>query len=411
MFNQTNLVKLEDCLACGSDKLFLTLNLNNQPLANSYKAQKDQPQEEYPLAINRCQNCFHVQLTHAVNPDLMFKDYLYVSGTSTTMKNYFKWFSEYACEYFETLSALRPTSVLDIGCNDGSQLDAFASRRVKTFGIDPAENLYKTSSERHTVWPEYFNMDFVIRTGKIFDIIVAQNVFAHNYDPKSFLRAVRNCMNDDSLLFIQTSQADMIRNNEFDTIYHEHINFFNINSMNHLCTNVGLFLVDVIKTPLHGNSYLFVLSRNRVMSRTANIFNAIEMERKAGLLTDTTYIEYARKCTEVITALKTTLDGFRDSSMPIIGYGAAAKGMTLLNYGKIELDCIIDDNPLKQGKFTPGMSVPIVGPERLLNEQPAVFVPLAWNFFSEIKGKIKSKRETTKDVFVTYFPKVEVHTT
>lgn len=218
-------------------------------------------------------------------------------------------------------------------------------------------------------------------------------------------------MNDDSLLFIQTSQADMIRNNEFDTIYHEHINFFNINSMNHLCTNVGLFLVDVIKTPLHGNSYLFVLSRNRVMSRTANIFNAIEMERKAGLLTDTTYIEYARKCTEVITALKTTLDGFRDSSMPIIGYGAAAKGMTLLNYGKIELDCIIDDNPLKQGKFTPGMSVPIVGPERLLNEQPAVFVPLAWNFFSEIKGKIKSKRETTKDVFVTYFPKVEVHTT
>ena len=411
MFSQNNLLKLNECLACGSDRLVLTLDLNNQPLANSYKNSKKEYQEEFPLAINRCQDCFHVQLTHAVNPELMFKDYLYVSGTSKTMKNYFKWFADYAHEYFETLSALRPVNVLDIGCNDGSQLDAFAHHRVKTFGIDPAQNLYKVSSQRHTVWPEFFNMDFVLKTGKIFDILIAQNVFAHNFDPKAFLRAARIAMSDDSLLFVQTSQADMILNNEFDTIYHEHINFFNIKSMNELCTRVGLFLVDVIKTPLHGNSYLFVISRNRLMSRPANIANAIEIERKAGLYTDSTYVEYAKKCTEIVTALKTTLDQFRGSSLPIVGYGAAAKGMTLLNYGNIELDYIIDDNPLKQNKFTPGMNIPIFGSEKLLDERPTVFVPLAWNFYDEIKAKIKAARPNIRDQFVTYFPKVEVHTT
>lgn len=408
MFKESS-IELKECLACGSEKLLLTLNLNNQPLANSYKNSKDEYQEEYPLAINRCQDCFHVQLTHAVNPELMFKDYLYVSGTSNTLKEYSKWFANYTVECFETLSALRPTSVLDIGCNDGSQLDAFDQHRIKTFGIDPAQNLHKKSSQRHVVWPEFFDMDFVIRTGKIFDIIIAQNVFAHNYNPKAFLRAARVLMNDDSLLFIQTSQADMIKNNEFDTIYHEHVNFFNIKSMNELCTSVGLFLIDVIKTPLHGNSFLFVISKNRLMARPLNIANAIEMERKIGLYGAATYVEYARKCTEVVTTLKTTLDQYRGSSLPIVGYGAAAKGMTLLNYGKIELDYIIDDNPLKQNKFTPGMNIPILGPEKLLDEKPTLFVPLAWNFYDEIKTKIRVKRPQVKDLFITYFPKVEVH--
>jgi len=119
VWHQKNLVKLENCLACGSRDLTLTLDLNDQPLANSYKDNKDDVQEEYPLAINHCNRCFHVQLTHAVNPELMFKEYLYVSGTSQTMKEHFKWFADFACEYYELVSADRPTSVLDIGCNDG----------------------------------------------------------------------------------------------------------------------------------------------------------------------------------------------------------------------------------------------------------------------------------------------------
>lgn len=409
MFTQKNLVELKDCLACGSDELALTLNLNDQPLANSYKTTKDEVQEYFPLAINRCKHCFHVQLTHAVNPELIFKNYLYVSGTSNTMKEYFKWFAQYTFEYFENISALKPYCVLDIGCNDGSQLDAYLSLNMKTFGVDPAENLFKVSSKKHTVWPEFFNMDFVINHDKIFDIIIAQNVFAHNYDPKMFLRSARNLMNNTSLLFIQTSQADMILNNEFDTIYHEHINFFNVNSMNELCSRVGLYLMDVIKTPLHGNSYLFVITKNKNISRPANIINSINMEKKAGLLSEKTYDTYAKNCNDIVHELKSKLDDYRNTTtLPIVGYGAAAKGMTLLNYAKIDLDFIVDDNPLKQGLFTPGMNIPIVGSEKILNEKTTVFVPLAWNFFDEIKSKIKENRPNTNDLFVKYFPKVEV---
>lgn len=409
MFTQKNLVELKECLACGSDELALTLNLNDQPLANSYKNSKDEVQEYFPLAINRCKHCFHVQLTHAVNPELIFKNYLYVSGTSNTMKEYFKWFAQYTFEYFENISALKPYCVLDIGCNDGSQLDAYLSLNMKTFGVDPAENLFKVSSKKHTVWPEFFNMDFVINHDKIFDIIIAQNVFAHNYDPKMFLRSVRNLMNNTSLLFIQTSQADMILNNEFDTIYHEHINFFNVNSMNELCSRVGLYLMDVIKTPLHGNSYLFVITKNKNISRPANIINSINMEKKAGLLSEKTYDTYAKNCNDIVHELKSKLDDYRNTTtLPIVGYGAAAKGMTLLNYAKIDLDFIVDDNPLKQGLFTPGMNIPIVGSEKILNEKTTVFVPLAWNFFDEIKSKIKENRPNTNDLFVKYFPKVEV---
>jgi hypothetical protein len=144
------------------------------------------------------------------------------------------------------------------------------------------------------------------------------------------------------------------------------------------------------------------------VSRPANISNAIAMERKAGLLTEQTYIDYASKCEDAIDLLNIALAAYRYEGIPIVGYGAAAKGMTLLNYGKIELDYIIDDNPLKQGKFTPGMSIPIYGPEKLLDERPTVFVPLAWNFFDEIKSKIQANRQNKDDLFIKYFPHVRV---
>jgi 2-polyprenyl-3-methyl-5-hydroxy-6-metoxy-1,4-benzoquinol methylase len=409
-----NMMELNHCLACGSENLKLTLNLNNQPLANSYKNTKAEKQTEFPLAINRCTDCYHVQLTHAVDPELMFKDYLYVSGTTKTMKDHFRWFADYSYEYFSMMNMFKPMNILDIGCNDGTQLDSFKEKGAYTYGVDPAQNLYPLSSKNHTVYPTFFDMNFVVsnrsETYRHFDIVVAQNVFAHNYNPRAFLNAARNIMIDSSLLFIQTSQADMIRNNEFDTIYHEHISFYNINSMKELCKMAAMYLVDVIKCPLHGNSYIFVISKNKNVARKANIENHIAMERKAGLLSEQTYIDYAKNCETITNKLRNTIFACRsvDNKTKIVGYGAAAKGMTLLNYAKIDLDWIVDDNPLKQGKFTPGQSIPILSVDSIKNDDSIVFVPLAWNFFDEIKSKIKSIRNKNNDTFITYFPKVEI---
>ena len=241
----------KDCVCCGKSDLSLVLDLNKQPLANSYH-KADELLGDYPLGLNLCNDCYHLQLTHIVNPDLLFKNYLYCSGTSQTLRDNFEWFSNFVLE-----DAPVCKTVLDIACNDGTQLDCFKAKGVETYGIDPAENLYELSSKNHDVKCEYFDSVFF---GHLFDVIIAQNVFAHNSDSKKFLDDCCELMDDDSRLYIQTSQAHMVQNNQFDTVYHEHISFFNINSFNELVKRTNLNLIDVIKTPVHGVSYLFVLS-------------------------------------------------------------------------------------------------------------------------------------------------------
>lgn len=410
MFHQSNSVELTSCLACGSNNLKLTLDLNKQPLANSYKDTQHEKQETFPLAINRCSDCFHVQLTHAVNPELMFKNYLYVSGTSQTMLNHFDWFADFACETYFSYQYEHAKSVMDIGCNDGSQLNYFKNLNLKTHGIDPATNLHSISrSNGHIVDNAFLDANYILMNDDKYDILVAQNVFAHNYDPHTFMLCAKKLMHSQSLFFIQTSQSDMIKNFEFDTIYHEHISFYNINSMNELCKRTGMFLIDVIKCPLHGNSYIFIISKNGNLARPSNILNHIEMEKKIGLLAEETYESYARNCIMNVSDLRQVVSDFTNDNYRIVGYGAAAKGMTLLNYSKIYMDYIIDDNPLKQGKFTPGSSIEICSISRLKDEQKKIlFIPLAWNFFDEIKRRIKAVRTNPEDQFCLYFPEVSV---
>jgi len=203
----------------------------------------------------------------------------------------------------------------------------------------------------------------------------------------------------------------MILNNEFDTIYHEHISFYNINSMNELCKMAGMRLIDVTKCPLHGNSYIFVVSNSNFIRREAHIQNLIDMERRLGLLDPATYVNYAHQCDKVVNDLVSKIGEYRayNINTPVVGYGAAAKGMTLLNYSKLQLDFIVDDNPLKQNKYTPGSNIKICSSDELKKyDQEILFVPLAWNFFDEIKSKIKAMRPDKKDMFCKYFPDVRI---
>jgi len=286
----------------------------------------------------------------------------------------------------------------------------FKALGVDTYGIDPAENLHSRSNKNHNVVCDFFGPAAVNELNKVdYDIIVAQNVCAHNPDPYGFVKTCSELMSDDTVLFIQTSQADMVLHNEFDTIYHEHVNFFNANSMNELARRVGLNLVDVIKTPIHGNSYIFVLSK-----RSANqhrVQNILDLEEANGLLNINTYDRWSETVYKNVNQLISTINQHRRQGFTLVGYGAAAKGNTLLNFADIQLDVIVDDNPLKQGKFTPGTSVPIVSIDYLQKQGEdarLLFVPLAWNFFKEIKSKIQSVRSNPNDHFVKYFPEVEV---
>lgn len=390
--------ELTHCVACGSDDFISTMNLGTQPLANSLKKDHDEFAVEFPLGIKTCKHCFHTQLTYAVNPKLMFHEYPYVSGTSRTMHDYMKSFAEKAkASYWSGLVKI----VVDIGCNDGTQLDYFRGSGWSTMGVEPSENLAKIAdSKGHYVVNEFFDENTFSNDFKA-DFIIAQNVFAHTAKPLEFLLNAKKIMHDKSILYIQTSQANMIKNGEFDTIYHEHISFFNLNSMMMLLKRAGLFLHNVWIAPVHGDSYVFMIKKHND-PKSLYITDRFHQEISDGLYSYDTYENFYKKANDAIVEIENLLNF---SKGRVFGYGAPAKGMTLLNMLKYDaaskFEFIVDDNPLKQGKFATSLNIPIIASEKLnLFKTDITIVPLAWNFFDEIYEKCKVLRPDNNDTFL-----------
>lgn len=375
---------LTECLCCGHSDLEVLLDFGSQPLANTYP---DAPTElpEYPLALNYCYQCSHLQLTHSVNRDEIFSDYPYVSGTTLTLREDFRSFAALATQRFGT------GTVLDIACNDGSQLNAFQDLGWKTIGIDPAQNLYELSSKRHQVYCDFLGEQ---HSGLKADLIVAQNVLAHTDDPLAFLKV---CQRIAPVILIQTSQANMVANGEFDTIYHEHLSFFSERSMQALARRAGLVLTNISKRPVHGTSFLFEL--RQPPAEEAEVLDIASPARVTW---------FAESAAGMVPQLREIFYRERAAGRRLIGYGAAAKGMTVLNAVNFKLDYIVDDNPLKHNLFTPGLNIPILPPTALAEEnEPATIIPLAWNFYPEIKAKVESLMPGPKR-FIKYFPTMEV---
>ena len=380
---------ITSCLACGSKHLTKFLDLGKQPLANSYVKQ---PQEEntYPLELQYCEECTHVQLTVSVDPDELFKNYIYVSGTTSTGKQHFSDFVDITETYVPKI-----TNVLDIACNDGSQLEFYKQKGYSTFGIDPAENLLDLSSNHGNIICDYLTADNIKSFGVEFDVIIAQNVFAHLTYTKDFLKYSASCLSDAGAIFIQTSQANMIFNGEFDTVYHEHLSFFSPRSMQALARSAGLVLVDIQMPSIHGTSYIFVL-RKHGTEMCLDQFTEV---------TKQVVEKFSTKVSAVTSAVVAMVDSLKASGYTVVGYGAAAKSNTFLNYSKISLDYIVEDNALKQGLLTPGTNIPIVSPTQLANDtRPLVVVPLAWNFYSEIKQKVLAICKSA--TMLRYYPSI-----
>ena len=388
--------RLDACLCCGNNKLFTVLDLDTQPLANSFRAANSDPLASYELKLMGCDQCWHTQLSIAVDPSELFRHYLYVSGTSITLKEYFDWF---ASTYH--LPEVEKPRVLDIACNDGTQLESFKVLGWDTWGVDPAENLHPTSvSKGHTVRCAFWNSN-IAQTLPKFDLITAQNVFAHTADIDEFLTACKKVMKRDGLLVIQTSQATMFDRNEFDTIYHEHISFFSTRSMEAIARRHKLQLNKVYTTDIHGTSYVFELSK--LYSDTRAVRE--QLDKELHRYNRSFYDSYRNNALGCLADLGKYVDRQRAQGFKIIGYGAAAKGMTVINAGRLKLDYIVDDNPLKQNLLCPGSDIPVYSSQKLATEENnVVIIPLAWNFFDEIKTKAKSLRSGFTDTYVRYFP-------
>jgi hypothetical protein len=370
--------ELNHCVVCGSSHLKTFLDLGYQRPANEFTTPSQSHSSGFKLQVNLCGNCTHSQLTEIIPPEQLFSEYLYVSGTSKTLRESFKQFA------WRTLANVkyqdsRPR-VLDIACNDGSLLNEFKKLGCEVVGVDPAKNLRHFTEELgihvHVgMWDEA-----ALEAVGQFDVITAFNVLAHTADPQEFMLNCFKAMKSGARLWIQTSQVDWIENREFDCVYHEHVSYFSRESMMRLARRCG-FVVESMKTvPDHGGSLLTCLR---------SPYRDMQVQPR----------DFRWRAQDMISELK------RDF-WTVCGYGAAAKAMVALQSADLYLDFVVDENPLKIGRLTPGGSIPVVDQAHLIDPPRLAVVILAWNFADEIKAKVRSLREGKKTCFVILPDKV-----
>ncbi len=413
----TDCTPINECLACGGASLHPYFDAGMQPLANGFHDGSAELQR-YPLGLNVCMSCWHSQLTHAVDPHLMFEEYPYVSGTSATLRAYMK---EFARDVgVDSFFGRKNLKVLEIGSNDGTLLKEFEKLGHAAIGVEPAGNIVEIARANGVCTAQGFwnekTVDVLMSGNRIkFDIIIAMNVLAHVADPLTFLKLCKRVLAPEGRIYVQTSQAKMIERGEFDTIYHEHHSFFTVSSMLALARRAGLRVDAISHVSVHGTSYLFELvdafpdNNLLAVNRSWNEFPIGRVEHDQGYYAINIYERFSEKAEFVRRLALTTINDFRAQGYRIVGYGAAAKAMTFLNFCGLQLDCIIDDNPMKVGKLTPGMDIPVVSADAALpfNEK-TLFVILAWNFSEEIMSRIKAVREHNEDKFLTFFPTVSL---
>lgn len=369
------------------------------PPANSLlkKEQLTSKEAFYPLDIYFCPECGLVQLRDVVSPKILFKDYVYLTGVSQTMKRHLH---QLAVEVISRFNLSKDDLVIDVGSNDGTLLKEFKQLGIKTLGIEPATNVALVA-EREGI--ETVNDFFSIEVAKnIIErkgharVITGTNVFAHINDLDVILHAVDNLLTSDGIFVIEVPYlVDLLSKTEFDTMYHEHLSYFSLRPLVTLFKRFNMELFDVKRIPVHGGSIRCYVRRSP-STIESSVYRLLALEEDLKLNSFSTYLEFGARVRNIKLQLTSLLKRLKREGYRIVGYGAAAKGNTLLNYCKIGtdiLDYIADNTPFKQGLYTPGMCIPVVPPSRILRDMPDYALLLAWNYLDEILKKEQNYRE------------------
>lgn len=393
--------KYPHCRFCLHKKLIQVIDLGNQPAANAFLSKKQLKEKEFffPLKVNFCPKCGQLQLTHVVSPDYLFRNYVYASSTSPVFIAHFE---EYAKSVYEKIKLSDDSLVVDIGSNDGILLKPFRELRVKILGVDPARRIAEKATKNGIpTIQEYFDQALskdIIKKWGFADVITANNVFAHVPFIDELILAVRSLLNTDGVLIIEAPYlVDFLQKNLFDTIYHEHVSYLSIRPLITLFKRFNMMVFDVEKTDSHGGSIRVFVKKNeskRKIEKSVDEF--IKTEKRLGLANAQTYKKFAKKIDQNKEDLNALLKKLKSRGKTIIGYGAPAKGNTLLNYfdiGPEILDYIADDSSYKQGLFTPGMHIPVISSERIIQNKPDYILILAWNFAESIMKKLSDYKK------------------
>jgi 2-polyprenyl-3-methyl-5-hydroxy-6-metoxy-1,4-benzoquinol methylase len=389
-----------NCRICHSDQLTRFLDLGFTPPADDFLRpdRLEEPEVYYPLEVMICDDCRLVQLSYVVPPELLFqREYPYESSTTETgRKHYYSMATELGTRY--NLSA--KDLVIDIGSNVGVLLAGFKARGARVLGIEPAKDVCTTANKNgiETI-NEFFSepvAQTIVRTKGKAKVITGTNVIAHINDLHALVRGLDALLQQNGVFVFEAPYLlHLLEKLEYDTIYHEHLSYLCLTPIKRLVEQYGMEIIDAQEVSIHGGTMRYHIARKSDFSVTPAVGQYLALEREKGILELDYLKKFARSVENHRTELGWLLRNLKKDGKRIAGVSAPAKGMTLLNYCRIgpdTLDFITEKAPLKVGKFTPGMHIPVVADSELLEKMPDYALLLAWNFAEEIMKNLDGYR-------------------
>ena len=382
----TNFKTIINCRICNSEKLQEILDLGIQPLANNLRSFEEQTLErKFPLILLRCSDCTSIQLSVNVNPNLMFQEYLWITGTSQSARDHCDNLANYISEFSKEFSV-----ILEIGSNDGTLLKALKEKtNSKLHGVDPAQNIIESFQEdgiqNHNSFFDFnFASSFYSKFGAV-DVVIARNVLSHVPDILEVMNGIDLILAPDGICLIEFHEASKILTEiHYDSIYHEHTFYHSIKSMTKALSHVGLIPFDLIKSPISGGSFVLVSSRNGIKA-SSRLNKAEQFEESLGVHDEKAWINFAKLSKRNLTSINKYL--IENSNRKIRAFGASARSSTLINAigdNSKYLTAIADNNPLKWGKYSPGQHLLIDSPKEIIQKDTEIVFICPFNFETEI---------------------------
>jgi len=389
--------------------------LGKQPPSNAFlsRNQLKKPEKKFPLRLYICKKCHHLQLRDVVDKKYLFSHYLYLTGANKPIIDHFQKYADSV--YRKFLKNKKEPLVVEVGSNDGTLLKKISKYGVNVIGIEPARNLAKISRKAKIKTENSFfsfNLARKISNKQKADLVIANNVLGHVDDLNDFIKGISILLNDDGIFVFEVPHGlEMIKNLEFDTIYHEHISYFLIEPLSKWLNKNKLEIFNIEKQKVHGGTIRVFVSKKNIFKIRKSVKNLKKQEEDYGLNKLQTFMQFSKRISNLKLSLKKKIKQFKKENYLIFGYGAPAKGNVLLNYCNIDnkfLDFIIDTTILKQGKFTPGTKIPIISPNKKPKKHSKMIgLMLAWNYKSNI---IKNEKNFLKNGgrFLVPIPKAEL---